>query len=202
MTETLLRNEITAVILAGGQGQRMDGQDKGLLSLWGQPLIARALNVFDGQVGEIVISANRNLDQYREFGRPVYEDILGQRWGPLAGMVTAMRHAKTPYVLIAPCDCPCLPTDLVERMVDALNSANAELCVAHDGERLQNTVALLPCELADNLETYLNSGQRKAETWLRQKNMTTADFSEQANAFHNVNTPEQLQNLEQKQGCS
>ncbi len=201
MAETLHQHDITAVILAGGQGQRMGGQDKGLLTLWGKSLIAHVLHTVDGQAGDIVISANRNLDRYREFGRPVYEDILGQRWGPLAGLVTAMRYACTPYVLTVPCDCPCLPADLVERMVNALILANGELCVAHDGERLQNTVALLPCELADDLEAYLNSGQRKAEIWLRQHNLVEAGFSDQTASFQNINTLEQLQRLEQQQSC-
>ena len=32
--------EVTAAILAGGEGRRVDGQDKGLLPLAGKPLIA------------------------------------------------------------------------------------------------------------------------------------------------------------------
>ena len=34
------REDITAVILAGGQGRRMGGQDKGLIEFDGKPLVA------------------------------------------------------------------------------------------------------------------------------------------------------------------
>lgn len=202
MAETINRDDITAVILAGGRGQRMEGQDKGLISLWGQPLIAHSLKVLRSQVGEIVISANRNLEHYRKFGCTVFEDTMGENWGPLAGVATAMRHVETPYLLSVPCDCPCLPGDLVKRMLGSLESEKPGICIIHDGNRLQNAFALLPCSLVDDLDNYLNSNQRKVETWLRRHNLTEVDFSDYASAFENINTPEQLRNLERKQDCS
>lgn len=201
MAETLHRSDITAVILAGGQGQRMDGQDKGLVTLWGEPLIAHVLKILNDQVGEIFISANRSLDQYRELGKAVRADTMGDNWGPLAGVATAMQYAKTPYLLIVPCDCPCLPGDLVERLAQSLISAKGEISAAYDGRRLQNTVALLPVSLIEDLEAYLDSGERKVESWLRQHNLVEADFSDQAALFQNINTPEQLQQLENRHSC-
>ena len=199
--KSLHNDHITAVILAGGRGERMGGQDKGLVQLWGQSLLGHVIDVIGGQVGGIVISANRNLDRYREFGVPVMADRMGEHWGPLAGVATALRAASTPYLLTVPCDAPCLPSDLVDRMRVALESENAELCVAHDGERLQNTIALLPCSLADELDAYLESGQRKVEDWLRQHNMVEVQFSDRADTFLNVNSAEQLRRLQAQHGC-
>ncbi|MFV1997151.1 MAG: molybdenum cofactor guanylyltransferase MobA, partial [Acidiferrobacterales bacterium] len=199
--KSIRKHDVTAVILAGGRGQRMGGQDKGLVELWGRPLLDHVIGAVKHQVGEIVISANRNLDRYRAFDVPVLSDQIGESWGPLAGMATALRTVDTPYVLTVPCDTPCLPGNLVERMSRKLASGNADLCVAHDGQRLQNTIALLPCKLADDLESYLESGSRKVETWLRQHNMVEARFSDQANTFLNVNSVEQLEALEAQRHC-
>lgn len=200
VNKSIARDNITAVILAGGRGERMGGQDKGLVELWGRPLLARVVSAIEHQVGEIVISANRNLDRYREFNVPVMSDQIGENWGPLAGVATAFRAANTPYLLTVPCDAPCLPKDLVGRMSEKLESGSADLCVAHDGQRLQNTIALLSCDLADDLESYLESGSHKVETWLRQHNMAEVAFSD-ANAFLNVNSIEQLRDLEAQGGC-
>lgn len=201
MDKRIRKDNITAVILAGGRGERMEGQDKGLVELWGRPLLGHVVTAIEHQVGEIIISANRNLERYRELDVPVISDQIGENWGPLAGVATVLRAANTPYLLTVPCDAPCLPRDLVDRMSEKLESGNADLCVAHDGQRLQNTIALLPCELADDLESYLESGSRKVETWLRQHNMVEVTFSDQPNTFLNVNSIEQLRDLEAKGGC-
>jgi len=200
--KSIRKQNITAAILAGGRGQRMGGQDKGLVTLWGKPLIAHVLNALNDQVGEIVISANRNLDQYRALGKAVHADTMGDNWGPLAGVATALRAASTPCLLTVPCDMPCLPGNLVDRMSQELESSNAVLCVAHDGQRLQNTIALLPCSLSADLESYLENGSRKVETWLRLHNMVEVGFSDQANAFLNVNSIEQLTDLEAQRHCA
>ncbi len=201
VNQSICKNNITAVILAGGRGERMGGQDKGLVTLWGQPLLAHVIAAISSQVGEIMISANRNLDRYREFGVAVMADEIGEYWGPLAGMATALRAVRTQYLLTLPCDAPCLPADLVDQMRAQLESSDAELCVAHDGKRLQNTIALLPRILTDSIEAFLENGQRKVETWLRQHNMDEVVFSESAGAFVNVNSDEQLRQLERQHRC-
>ena len=61
------RHDITGVILAGGRGQRMGGIDKGLMALVGKPMVTYVLDALRPQVATIVISANRNLDQYAAF---------------------------------------------------------------------------------------------------------------------------------------
>jgi len=97
---------ITGVILAGGQGQRMGGQDKGLITYQQQPLIEHALKALKPQVDGIMINANRNIEQYRRYGYPVIEDELTGFCGPLAGMLSVMQACDTEYILTAPCDSP------------------------------------------------------------------------------------------------
>ena len=87
------RDQITAVILAGGKGRRMGGEDKGLMELHGRPLIKHVLAIIAPQVGAVIINANRNLDRYAGFGYPVLRDDLQDFQGPLAGFSAAMAAA-------------------------------------------------------------------------------------------------------------
>lgn len=187
---------ITGVILTGGRATRMGGQDKGLLPLAGQPLIAYAVRALRPQVGALLINANRNIDAYGGFGCTVAPDRAGHFLGPLAGMLTALEHATTPYVVSVPCDSPLLPQDYTERMYTALLQHRAELSVASDGERLQPVFALLSTALAASLNAYLDNGERKIDRWFARHSMVAVDFSDTPAMFRNINTPEELRVLD------
>ncbi len=190
---TIEKNQITAVILAGGKGSRLGGQDKGLVSYKNKPLIQHVLDRIKPQVGQIIINANRNQDDYAKFDHPVISDELSDFQGPLAGFLTGMRTSKTDYILTLPCDGPDLPDDLVSRLVNELenNQGNNNLVVAHDGERLQPVHALIPTSLIESLEGFLANGDRKIDLWYAQHPMATADFSDKPEVFFNINTEEQ-----------
>ncbi|HIC25723.1 MAG TPA: molybdenum cofactor guanylyltransferase, partial [Gammaproteobacteria bacterium] len=54
----------------------MGGEDKGLVSLGNRPMLAWVLERFAPQVDEVLISANRNLERYAEFGRRIVTDRM------------------------------------------------------------------------------------------------------------------------------
>lgn len=93
---------ITGGILAGGQATRMGGADKGLQILHGQPLYRHIAQKLAPQVDSILISANRNLEQYRQSQYPVITDEIEGFSGPLAGMLTLLKQASTPWVAFVP----------------------------------------------------------------------------------------------------
>ena len=130
-----MKQQITGLILAGGEGRRMGGIDKGLQELDGCPLVQWVLDRLAPQVGEVFISANRNLARYGEFGHPVLPDRLDGFAGPLAGLQEGLAQATTPLLVTAPCDSPFLPDDLVMRLYAALVAQQAELAVARAGGR-------------------------------------------------------------------
>ena len=195
---SLAIHDVTAVILAGGRGSRMDGMDKGLVEFANRPLIEYVIDAIKPQAGNIIINANRNLAAYAGQGWPVVSDDLGDYQGPLAGFASAMAAARTPYILTVPCDGPRLPPDLAERLYRALHPAGAQVAVAHDGERLQPVHALIATALLADLQAYLAGGDRKIDLWYARHGMAVVDFSDRADAFHNVNTPEQRARLEQE----
>jgi molybdenum cofactor guanylyltransferase len=182
-------DEITAVILAGGKGQRMGGEDKGLVELHGRPLLDYIIAALRRQTGRIIVSANRNLNRYREYGYPVVSDVTGDFFGPLAGMAAGMQAAETPLIVALPCDSPFVPARLVSTLSRALAEEGAEVSVAHDGMRMQPVVALLRCALLPDLLSYLDEGGRKVDAWYARHRLALADFSASPDDFLNMNTP-------------
>ncbi|MGL4937548.1 molybdenum cofactor guanylyltransferase MobA, partial [Shewanella sp.] len=138
-----MSSQIDAVILAGGMARRMGGDDKGLVELNGQAMIKHTIDRIKPQVKEILINANRNQARYAEFGFKVISDEHSGFLGPLAGMISAMGQTDADYLLVVPCDCPLLPHDLVARMLAAIETQDADLAVASDGEREQPVILLL-----------------------------------------------------------
>ncbi|MDS4022580.1 MAG: molybdenum cofactor guanylyltransferase MobA [Candidatus Competibacter sp.] len=188
---------VTGVILAGGRAERMGGRDKGLLPLAGEPLIAHGIRWLRPQVMELLISANRNLEEYRGFGCRVVPDAEAERFrGPLAGVLAALRAATTPYVLTAPCDAPLPPPDYARRMLAALDRAGATTAVACAEGCWQPVFVLLPVGLADDLATWLAAGKSGAGDWLRRHQPARVEFPDWPELVRNVNTADDLARLE------
>ncbi|MGF1702481.1 molybdenum cofactor guanylyltransferase MobA [Photobacterium makurazakiensis] len=178
------------VILAGGQASRMGGNDKGLVKLAGRAMIEHVMDTLKSQTNAITINANRNASTYQQYG-PVFGDHIQDYPGPLGGMHAALHHLNDDWVGFVPCDCPQLPHDLVSRMADACDETT-DIAVAHDGEHIQPVVTLLHRRILPKLEAFLANGDRKIILLYKQCNMITVDFSDQPNAFVNLNTPEEL----------
>ena len=185
------KNDITGVILAGGRGGRMDGADKGLVTLGGQPMIARVIARLGPQVSTLLISANRNLDTYQQFGLPVFSDRIAGYCGPLAGMHSALSAITTEWLISAPCDTPFLPNDYVTRMRNAITDQLA--AVAYDGERMQAGFCLLHHSLLPQLVAQLSAREFAVHRFLDKVQALRVDFSDTANAFQNINTTIELE---------
>lgn len=190
----MVQHELTGLILAGGQGRRMGGVDKGLVAFHGRPLVAYVGERLAGRVAEVLINANRSQDQYAPLADRVIEDAEGGFQGPLMGIYSGLRAAATPWLVVLPCDTPALPEDLVTRLVAGLG--DADIAVACDGERLHPVVALIRTALADDLGAALAGGERKIDRWYTRHNWRRVDFSDCPAAFANLNTDEERQRLE------
>lgn len=195
----IAKYDLTGMILAGGEGRRMGGRDKGLEPFAGLPLVAHTVKRFDGHVHELMINANRNGDAYALFADRVIADAEGGFKGPLMGIYSGLRAARTPWLLVAPCDSPALPHDLVARMVAGIVTQDGEhdIAVAFDGERLHPVVALLRTSLANDLAATLAEGERKIDRWYARHAWCRVDMSDCPEAFANLNTEEEKARLEQ-----
>jgi len=196
---SLDKDEITGVVLAGGRGSRMGGVDKGLQNHRGVPLALHALLRLQPQVGEAMINANRNLGAYESMGVPVWPDPVADYAGPLAGVLVGLERCETPYLVTVPCDTPNFPLDLVERLSQALVVECADIAMAatrEDGMTMPQPVfCLLKATLLESLVKFLHGGQRKIDRWTALHRVTTVVFDD-ASAFDNANTIEELQRLQ------
>lgn len=187
---------ITGVILAGGEARRMGGGDKGLVELCGKPLVEHALGALSPQVDTIIINANRNRERYAAYGYPVIADGRQGFQGPLAGMLRCLVEAETEFVVSVPCDSPRLPDDLVARLFRQMSDEEAEISVAHNGDRMQPVFALMPATLAVSMRAFLDGGGRKIDRWFGQHRLAVADFSDKPECFRNINNPAELARME------
>lgn len=191
--------DITGLVLAGGRSLRMGGLDKGLQDYKGTPLALHALQRLRPQVGHVLINANRHHEAYSAFGAPVVADASADFAGPLAGVLAGLHHCTTPWLLAVPCDAPWFPLDLASRLAACATRAGAKAAVAQDRDaqgqpRLQPVFCLVHVSLRSSLQAWLDSGGRKARSWLEAEHAAQEMFGGpgDAQAFFNANTPEDL----------
>ena len=185
----ITKNEITAVILAGGQALRMNGEDKGLIVFRELPLITHVVNVTKPKVSQILISANRNFEEYANFGKVISDDLEGYQ-GPLAGISKALKVCSTPYLLVLPCDSPLIDEALIDSLIEKMEISKVDICVAHDGSIMHATFALMQTKLEKSLEEFLEEGGRKMALWYRQQSLERIDVSSHLEVLTNINRPE------------
>ena len=206
-----MTQKITGVILAGGLGRRMGGIDKGLQELRGRPMMDWVIERFAPQVNELLINANQNVERYAAYGHRVVPDQIPDNAGPLAGLHAALSAATYPLVATVPCDSPFLPADLVFRLFSALTApgrkspegghgswrpANADLAVARTFDQPHPVFCLCKREVLPHLTDFLAGGGRKVDRWYATLNVVEVAFDDEADAFENINTREELGRFE------
>lgn len=178
----------TALVLAGGQGQRMGGQDKGWVRWQGKPLIEHVLDRVRRQTvapAEILISANRHLHEYAATGARVVRDSRSGFAGPLAGLESGLLQAKYDWVLVTTCDMPLIPLNLFKTLHSALNCH--DVAVAESEKKLSPLTMLLSKFLVSSVSACLDAEQAAVKPWLKSQSMTVVDFNE-PKSFVNFNS--------------
>ncbi len=202
---------IYGLILAGGRGSRMDGVDKGLAQLNGEPLITRALKALSPQVKQIIISANRHLETYATLtadGKPVIvtADLYKNYQGPLAGMHAGLHtiaqlrsHQNTlpDYVMVMPTDTPHVPECLVARLFTAISNTTSNCAYVTVAGAMHPLTCMVSLDVLPSLEQFLIDDDRRVRHWIALLNSVAVAFDDYPEAFANYNTTEQLLNAKQ-----
>lgn len=182
-----------ALILAGGRGQRLAGKDKGWIMWDGLPLIEHVLArlaLQDRQPEKILISANRNLDAYKQTGHLVVTDERAEYPGPLAGVEAGLLRCKRNRLLVVPCDTPLIPTDLHAKLDQAMTDhPDARAAYAKTSAGPEPLCCLLDPLVGAALTHFLSRGHGSVLSWLEEIKAVAVDFDE-PDAFRNFNTQE------------
>ena len=174
----------------------MGGQDKGLLTFNGKPMIEHTVEELSGTFDDILISANRNIGTYEALGCRVIQDIIPDS-GPLGGIQAAFNATDKPLLLITTCDTPLINIEISRRLINSQQHTKADIHVAHDGQHMQMLHALLDLSNHDLMESLENHIQddRSVRGWYRKLKVTEVDCSDLAKHFSNINTPEDLRQI-------
>jgi len=186
-----VKEDISVVVLAGGQGRRVDEQDKGLIDFSGKKLVEHVIDSLATQTQDIVIVANRNIDTYTSFGFPIVSDRIEGFQGPLAGIDAAFSVTGSSFLLCVPCDSPFIPNDVINRFIRAA-TGNNPIVIASDGKRLHPVISLLHRSVWPDIENRLTQGKLRLMDWIESAGYDVADFSDCSNALQNLNTIEQI----------
>ena len=174
-------------ILAGGRGERFGGRDKGWIEVGGKPLVVRVLEQLQPQGRRVLVSANRNLDEYRS----LQVDVVPDRWpghpGPLAGIASLLAAIEEDWLLTVPVDAQVVPAGFVAAMLAARGEEALHVVVAQDGEGLQPLFALYPRALAAHAAETIEHGRRSVREWQHRFPVYPCEFG--THRFGNLNTP-------------
>lgn len=168
-------------------------------------MIAHVTERLAPQVSDLAINAPPDFSGH--MGLPLVPDVLAGHQGPLAGILSGLRHfagsASHLRMASAPADGPFLPTDLVTRLASACPD-EATIAVASSRGHMHPVYALWPLSLADDLEAWLaDPDNRRIKAFLSRHPVAIVEFDLETtmngdrDPFFNINTPEDLSRAEQ-----
>ncbi|MGB4248094.1 MAG: molybdenum cofactor guanylyltransferase MobA [Pseudohongiellaceae bacterium] len=190
---------ITGVILAGGQGSRMNHQDKPLLDLGGKAIVSHIIENAGGQVSRLLLNVNRNPDKYAPFELPVIGDCRQGYAGPLVGVLSAMKWCQqhdrgTAFIASFPGDVPWFPDDIVQQLAAALLSSGSEAAWVRSDGQVQPLFALWSMELANKLDAALQGNVYSPMQFLHSTRHVMLEINGGPDSnFLNINNPDDLE---------
>lgn len=182
---------ITAIVLAGGQGSRMNHQDKAWVIHAGKPLILHVIDRIGTSVDNVIISRNRNHDGYDDLGFTCVADVLQGYQGPLAGIMSCAPLINTSMTMVLPCDTPNIPQDLTSRLL--AGKGDAEIAIAAHDNGMEPLIFLADTDILISIRSYLDSGKRSVKGWHETHRHIEVSFGEGTSCFENINRLSQLQ---------
>lgn len=182
----------SVLLLAGGRGQRMGGQDKGLLLWQGEPLIAHLHRRVRGLTNDLIISCNRNQAQYAPYADQLVEDESNDFPGPLAGIRAGLAAARHPHLLVLPCDVPQIDDALLIEMLTAANRHPREPLMLRHGVFWEPLLCVIPTCLAPAVDDAWFQGERSPRKILLQLKARALECPDNDPRLTNLNTLELL----------
>ncbi len=188
---------ITLGVLAGGQSARM-GVNKALQTIGDQTLIEHVLAIHNHILFQDIMIMTNSPDEYRYLGYPMFSDThMGQ--GAVGGIHSALQHSTTEYVLILACDMPFIQKNLINLLIEHIQTSTYKAIVPTVKGYPQGVIALYHRDCLVYFESTIQQGQRKLKHIF--ESITPIHYIDEPQwqqydpdglSFMNINTPDQL----------
>lgn len=188
------RDQLTALILAGGKATRLGGVDKRELVIGGRTIFERQVAALAPCAAEIIVSSPRAVAGYRS----VVDPVPGA--GPLAGIAAGLAAAGTPWLFVIAGDMPYVHRAFLD-LVLSRGDAGCDAVGIRIGGLPEPLCTLLRVAAWRSIVTArLAAGRLKASAllteeaarvrWIDEAELRAIDPD--LRALHNVNAPEDL----------
>lgn len=151
------QKDISAIILAGGKGKRMNG-NKALLPISGVTLIEKIAGDIGPYFGEILIS----VQSIKPFDFLSYRLVIDEQAniGPLMGILSSLRASRNDVNFIIACDIPEINLTFLEKMIS--HTDKYDIVVPNSGKnKFEPLFAFYNKNLIPKIEELIKQGQRK-----------------------------------------
>ncbi len=177
-----IREQATAIVLAGGKSSRM-GVDKSLLAINGRPMIAQIVRQLEGSFDEVIIGAN-DPAKYAFLQHPVIPDVETNR-GPLMGIYSCLLASRSEVNFVTACDIPEMNLRLIHNMINLTRDADVVMPVKQGG-RHEPLYAVYRKSVAGAAERVLNNNGRRIIEILDHLRVRLIEFND-AGWYQNLN---------------
>ncbi len=193
-------NDITGVMLAGGESKRM-GKNKALLEINGMTMIESGFQVLSSIFDEVILITN-SPEEYDFLGCRKFSDIhIG--YGSIAGIHSALSAAANDRIFAVACDMPFINSELVRIICN--NSAGYDATVPLNSEGSPEPLHAVYAKSALNEISRMISEEEKKITMLFERTITNfispvaySHIHESEKSFCNANTPDEFSEFQQK----
>ena len=186
---------VNAMILAGGRSSRMGVGSKALIRLGDKILLEHVIQRLQPQVDDLAVNGDAQL--LTNVGCPIIEDKVAKFSGPLAGLYSGLldqRLSSAEYLLLAPCDGPFIPNNLVGELYGLILRQNADVACVRYENVAQATFSLWHKRTVTAVKKALLSDHNGGfKPLLGELKSVYFDWPDSpVNPFFNINTPDDL----------
>lgn len=187
-----MRNNISAAILAGGTGKRLNGLIKSKIIIGGKTIISRIIETCNDIFEEIVIVSNTPAE-FNEFSNcKIFGDQFINR-GPLGGIHSALKNSSGEALFIVAGDMPFLKKELIAKQIDCFNNMDCDILIPKIDNLIEPLHGIYRKSILLKLEEFLwaekNYAIHKFFTNVNVQYLDFGGYEELNKAFTNINSP-------------
>jgi molybdopterin-guanine dinucleotide biosynthesis protein A len=188
------------VILAGGRGERLGGENKALLEVGGTRLIDRMIERLAAQCQPVAVSVKTSAAWAEHLKIPALCDPRTDASGPLAGIASALHWSRdlaphVDWVITVPVDIPFIPADLIER----LTLQDSDVAIAMSAGQHHHAIAAWRPHLSERAAEAIGRGVRAVRAFQAELQRRVVTWpSTPHDPFLNINTPRDLERAQQR----